>query len=239
MEEFQKDVLTRLARMEEHLKYVPRLVGRVEALERDRARLVGWLAGIGTMAGGVGALLARLGLLILPLAMAGCAAVPIHVPPPPPAAPLPEIKAPAWPSWSREAPVPFVISSDLTDECLIQVVASLAFWDSHGVSYLEPMLADQSIVEQALGTIRVTSEPLTAEEIAEHTAAQTTWMWVEGLNEIVDAKIQILPNGCDLLYIAHEIGHALGLPHSEDPMNLMFFAPMRMDLDAQQLEHVR
>jgi predicted Zn-dependent protease len=47
------------------------------------------------------------------------------------------------------------------------------------------------------------------------------------------AQIELV--ACDVATVAHEIGHALGLPHVESERNLMFpYSTGRMGLDAAQ-----
>lgn len=219
---------------------------RLDALERDvaRAKTAGAViaAAVAFLAPVASWLLPRLTVLLSTLAvlscttLAGCAALPSDVAELP--AGVPEGRTDL--RWCElERPVYVVISDAVPAETALTMLSAIEWWAARGVDYLVPVVRPAAEAPRDVPghrEIRVVPSAL-EEPLLGYTSYR---YWPEGclVSAQIELRIPRLQSG------AHELGHALGLGHSEDPWNLMYFGayPEKdgpWDLTPEQIEAVK
>lgn len=176
----------RLASIEAHLVHVRKDLGELKAQGRRIGSLERWRAYI---TGGLALVAVLLGLLHL----GGCAAPPV----------VPDAK----PFASR--PVHIEYDSSMAPECQDSVWFAYLFWAMHGVDYMQIRPADPGTAP-TLGIPRIGEVGVHEGELSPGRLGETI-AW--GRTGVLAAEITLAV--CDNWVTTHELGHALGLPHSE------------------------
>jgi hypothetical protein len=134
-------------------------------------------------------------------------------------------------------PVTLVVSEDFTDECLVAIDQAVMFWRGAGVDYLEMELTHEELdlddyLPNVIQVVPHDSEGLINDQYLGLTLSYH--------NSQCTGAANIILATCRLATVAHEIGHALGLPHSDDPKNLMFmYSNDSLTLTTEQREAVQ
>lgn len=177
----------------------PQLVKRVESLEKHRAWLAGVVAVLGVIVGRK-ELMALLGCFVF---LASCVA-------PPPAR--------TGPVTMHARPVRVLIDEALPDCEQVATLFAVEFWRGHGVP-IEAGVWDQEVPPQRGDVVFVDDEILGDDNVLGLTMALE--VVVNPGDPEIWAAVVVL-DSCLPQVAAHELGHALGLPHREEHGALMF-----------------
>lgn len=163
-------------------------------------------------------------LLPLLLLVLACHPAPTPVPPPP---------ADPAPHWCQ--PPIVAVSDEFSHRCLDNLAVAVEFWKGVGVQFEDVGLLPAKDMRPGLpvvGLIQVYPRELPPNVLGQAAIARVSPECIAG------SEVELA--GCDVQTIAHELGHALGLRHVNDPTNLMHpESTGHMGLTDAQREHVR
>lgn len=203
-EEVIREMASDIREIMVRLEGLPDLVRRVEELERSDIKRNAWAAGAGALMTGILWLAARLHIFMLPVFLLSCAA---------------PATLPADGHFYGAHPRRVLLAGDLPDCEALTMIFAVEFWRDLGVDDLTivPVPADHLAVLGLTqpGDIVVTADPVMAPK-----ELGVTLQWVSKDGFLHSSNIRQAV--CNIRVAAHELGHALGIPHNNIEGSLMF-----------------